>query len=57
LDGDYLGQLRAHVNPIVIEGLWAITFPPSTSTIDPNRLYFSAGPDDEEDGLFGYITK
>jgi uncharacterized protein (TIGR03118 family) len=57
LDGDYLGQLRAHGNPIVIEGLWAITFPPSTSTIDPNRLYFSAGPDDEEDGLFGYITK
>jgi hypothetical protein len=32
-------------------------FPPATSTIDQNRLYFAAGPDDEEDGLFGYITK
>jgi uncharacterized protein (TIGR03118 family) len=57
LSGKFLGQLRAHGNPIVIEGLWAITFPPSTSTIDQNRLYFAAGPDDEEEGLFGYITK
>jgi uncharacterized protein (TIGR03118 family) len=57
LDGAFLGQLRAHGNPIEIEGLWAITFPPATSTIDPNRLYFAAGPDDEKEGLFGYITK
>jgi uncharacterized protein (TIGR03118 family) len=57
MDGEFLGQLRSHGNPIVIDGLWAITFPPTTSTIDPGRLYFSAGPDDEEDGLFGYIKK
>lgn len=57
LNGTFIGQLRAHGNPIEIEGLWAITFPPSTSTIDPNRLYFAAGPDDEEEGLFGYIVK
>ncbi|MEO6405558.1 MAG: TIGR03118 family protein [Ferruginibacter sp.] len=56
-NGNFLGQLRAHGNPVVIEGLWAITFPPSTSTIDPNRLYFAAGPDDETKGLFGYIKK
>lgn len=55
--GDFIGQLRAHGNPVVIEGLWAITFPPATSTIDPNRLYFAAGPDDETQGLFGYIKK
>jgi uncharacterized protein (TIGR03118 family) len=55
--GVFLGQLRSHGNPIEIEGLWAIMFPPSTSTIDPNRLYFAAGPDDEEEGLFGYIIK
>lgn len=54
MNGDFLGQLRAHGNPIVIEGLWAITFPPGGAT---NRLYFAAGPDDEQDGLFGYITK
>ena len=57
MDGRFLGQLRSHGNPLIIEGLWAISFPPATSTIDPNRLYFAAGPDDEEDGLFGYITK
>jgi len=57
VDGRFLGQLRAHGNPIVIDGLWAIMFPPSTSTIDQDRLYFTAGPDEEEDGLFGYIIK
>jgi uncharacterized protein (TIGR03118 family) len=57
-DGTFLGQLRAHGNPIVIEGLWAISFAPATATtVDPNRLYFTAGPDDEEEGLFGYIIK
>jgi len=57
-NGHFLGQLRSHGNPIVIEGLWAITFPPATATaIDPGRLYFAAGPADEEDGLFGYIDK
>ena len=59
-DGDFLGQLRAHGNPIVIEGLWGIAFPTSANTafmIDPNFLYFAAGPDDETHGLFGYIKK
>lgn len=55
--GSFLGQLKDHGKPIIIDGLWALMFPPSTSTIDPNRLYFAAGPDDENDGLFGYITK
>jgi uncharacterized protein (TIGR03118 family) len=57
LDGVFLKELRTHGAPLVIDGLWAIMFPPSTSTIDPNRLYFAAGPDDEQDGLFGYIIK
>ena len=57
-DGDFVGQLRAHGRTMVIEGLWALSFPPATATtIDPNRLYFTAGPDDEADGLFGYIIK
>jgi uncharacterized protein (TIGR03118 family) len=54
-DGAFLGQLRQHGEPIVIEGLWAIMFPPGTT--NTNRLYFAAGPDDEQDGLFGYIKK
>ena len=58
LNGDFLGQLRSHGHDIVIDGLWALVFPPATATaIDPNRLYFTAGPDDEADGLFGYIIK
>lgn len=57
-DGNLLGPLKSRGKPIVIEGLWAISFPPSTATeVDPNRLYFAAGPDDEKDGLFGYIIK
>jgi uncharacterized protein (TIGR03118 family) len=52
MDGEFVGQLRAHGNPIEIEGLWAITYNTPTG-----RLYFAAGPDDEEDGLFGYIKK
>lgn len=56
--GNFLGQLRAHGMPIEIEGLWAISFAPTTATsINPNWLFFTAGPEDEEDGLFGYITK
>ncbi len=54
----FLGQLSRNNKPIEIEGLWAISFAPTTATsVDQNRLYFAAGPDKEEDGLFGYLTK
>lgn len=57
-DGTFLGQLRAHSEPIVIDGLWAIMFAPPTATaVDPNRLYFAAGPAEETHGLFGYLIK
>jgi len=56
-DGKFLGQLSMHNTPITIEGLWAISFAPSTSPINQNLLYFTAGPNDEEDGLFGYISR
>ncbi|WP_018616984.1 TIGR03118 family protein [Segetibacter koreensis] len=58
LNGKFLGQLKTENKVMTIDKLWAISFPPSTATsIDPNRLYFTAGPDDEADGLFGYIVK
>ena len=58
LDGEFLGQLKSHGKAIQIDGLWALSFPPATATtIDPDRLYFTAGPDDEKDGLFGYLIK
>lgn len=59
LSGKFLGQLKGNDGkPIWIDGLWSLMFPPTTATtVDPNRLYFTAGPDDENDGLFGYLTK
>ena len=56
--GHFLGQLRGHGKPIKIDGLWAISFAPATATtVDPTWLFFAAGPDDEEHGLFGYLKK
>lgn len=57
-DGQFLGQLMSHNKTIVIDGLWALGFPPATATsIDQSRLYFTAGPADEMDGVFGYLVK
>lgn len=63
-NGKFMGELAQHPapmqpqRPIVIDGLWAISFAPATATsIDPNRLYFTAGPNEEADGLYGYIKK
>jgi uncharacterized protein (TIGR03118 family) len=56
--GQFLGKLKTEHGPIVIEGLWALTFPPGNpTTYNKNHLYFTAGPDNEEEGIFGYITK
>jgi uncharacterized protein (TIGR03118 family) len=58
MSGDFLGQLQTHNRTIVIDGLWALSFAPATATtIDPKRLYFTAGPKDETDGLFGYLIR
>lgn len=58
MDGTFLGQMRANDQTIAINGLWALSFAPSTATtVDPNRLYFTAGPVDETDGLFGYLIR
>jgi uncharacterized protein (TIGR03118 family) len=57
-DGVFQGQLRAHGKPIKIERLWGIAFAPTASTtIDHNQLFFAAGPDVEQHGLFGFIKK
>ena len=57
-DGEFMGQLKSHNKTIVIDGLWALGFPPATATtIDQSRLYFTAGPADESDGMFGYLIK
>lgn len=55
LNGKFKGQLMNGGDPIAIEGLWAIDN--NIPDISPKQLYFTAGPNDEEDGLFGYLEK
>jgi uncharacterized protein (TIGR03118 family) len=56
-DGHFLGQLQSHNHILEIEGLWSLSFPPAEAEVDPGRLYFTAGPDGEADGVFGYLKK
>ncbi|HEX8073222.1 MAG TPA: TIGR03118 family protein [Pyrinomonadaceae bacterium] len=54
--GASLGPLLAeNGDPLEIDELWAITFGNGGNGGDPNTLYFSAGPGEEEHGLFGSI--
>lgn len=56
-DGTFLGALQdVSGTPIRVEGLWAIKFGNGGQAGDPNVLYFTAGPGDEEHGLFGSIA-
>jgi len=50
------GTLRAAGHgKLTIDGLWALDFGNSGSNGDPQTLFFTAGPNDEADGLFGTI--
>jgi uncharacterized protein (TIGR03118 family) len=52
---DFLGQLRGTDNkPITIDGLWAL-LPGTANSGGVNALWFSAGPNDESDGLVGQL--
>lgn len=55
-EGEFVRHLSSYGSSIKIDGLWAITFPDGRVPGDnPNKLYFSAGPNDESHGIFGYI--
>ncbi len=55
--GDFAGYLRdADTKIISIDGLWGLTFGNGHSLGDANALYFTAGPNGEEDGLFGRLN-
>jgi uncharacterized protein (TIGR03118 family) len=55
-DGNFLGTLRGDKGrPIVIDGLWTLTLGGGRNS-SSNTLYFTAGPNDETNGLFGTIT-
>lgn len=54
--GDFLGSLREPSGrPLEIDGLWALIFGNGANAGVTDRLYFTAGPDDEQHGLFGEI--
>lgn len=56
LKGKFLGVLRGTDHKtLAIPGLWALIFGAGGQSGDPNKLYFSAGPNDENDGIFGDI--
>ena len=55
---EHRGVLRsADGQPIAIDGLWALEFGNGAPNNGPtDTLFFTAGPDEEEHGLFGTIT-
>jgi len=55
--GRFLGLLQDATNaPIAIDGLWAISFGSGGTSGPATSLYFTAGSDGEQHGLFGTIT-
>ena len=42
--------------PILIDGLWALQFGNGSAAGPATTLFFTAGPNDEADGLYGSIT-
>ncbi|MEA2636230.1 MAG: hypothetical protein QOH92_2997 [Chloroflexota bacterium] len=55
--GAFRGQLKSETSaPIQIPGLWGLRFGNGGVGASPNTLYFAAGINDEQDGLFGSIV-
>ena len=55
--GSFHGLLPGtDAQPLTIEGLWALSFGNGAGAGPTNTLYFTAGIDDEQHGLFGTIT-
>jgi uncharacterized protein (TIGR03118 family) len=60
--GKLLGSLaKSDGTPLLIDGLWALTWGPNTPQAAdagtlPTQLFFTAGPNDEANGLYGYLT-
>jgi len=53
----FRGQLRdSSGDPIAIDGLWALGFGNGANAGPTNKLFFTAGPDEEMHGLFGRIA-
>jgi len=54
--GTFLGKVsRPNGDPIAIPGLWGLAFGNGSVAGSSDSLYFAAGPNDEQDGLFGTV--
>jgi uncharacterized protein (TIGR03118 family) len=57
LTGAFMGTLLNNSGtPITIDGLWALGFGNNANAGSATELFFTAGPNDESDGLFGKLT-
>lgn len=54
--GEFVGQMEAAGHqPIAIDGLWGFAFGNGFQNQPVNTLFFTAGPNDEANGLYGRI--
>jgi uncharacterized protein (TIGR03118 family) len=57
VSGRFEGQLLdANGAPLAIDGLWALSFASNGASGSAIEMYFTAGPHEETDGLFGKIV-
>ncbi len=55
--GAFRGYMQdASGQQVVIDGIWALAFGNGVSLGDAHALYFTAGPNREQDGLFGRLN-
>lgn len=56
-NGAWLGTVNdTNGLPVAIQGLWALAFGNGGNGGEPHTLYFTAGPNGENDGLFGSLA-
>jgi uncharacterized protein (TIGR03118 family) len=56
-NGEFVGRLRTPEGKrLTIDGLWALMFGNGFQNQPTSTLFFTAGPNDENDGLYGAIT-
>src|SRR5207245_2365803 len=55
--GEFLGAVSdANNQPIKVPGIWALEFGLGVASSSSNTLFFTAGIDNEQHGLFGTLT-
>jgi uncharacterized protein (TIGR03118 family) len=55
--GQFLGELANQRNrPLVIDGLWGLTFGNNAAAGSSQTLFFTAGPNEEKHGLLGELV-